>query len=311
MKYLYGPVPSRRLGISLGIDLIPYKICSFNCIYCECGETTKLSVDRKEFKPVNEIINELDEYLKEKPELDYITFSGSGEPTLYLKLGKIIDFIKDNYPEYKLALLTNSSLLYRRELRKELTNLDLIVPSLDSVIENNFKKINRPHRDISLNRIIESLISLRKEFKGKIFLEIFIVSGINDNEVEFLKLKNIIERINPDLVQLNTLDRPGTEKWVEPAKENTLKKALDIIGKKAEIIGPYIPKRETVKLSHSVKKRIIETISRRPCTIKDISEILNLHVNEVNKYLREIEQEKNLKYKDQNRGKFYFIQKGD
>jgi len=311
MKYLYGPVPSRRLGISLGVDLIPYKICSFNCIYCECGKTTNLSIKRKEFKPVNEIIKELDEYLNEKPELDYITFSGSGEPTLYLHLGQIINFIKNNYSNYKLALLTNSSLLYNPNLRNELTKLDLIVPSLDSVIENNYKKINRPHNDISLDKIINGLISLRKEFDGKILLEIFIIPGINDTDDEFVGFKNIIDKIKPDRVQLNTLDRPGTEKWVEPADEKILKKAIDIIGKKAEIIGPYTPEKKTVKLSHSVKKRIIETITRRPCTIKDLSEILNLHVNEVNKYLREIDQENNVQFKEQKRGKFYFMVKED
>ncbi|MGM0446197.1 MAG: radical SAM protein [Bacillota bacterium] len=309
MKYLYGPVPSRRLGVSLGIDLIPYKICSFNCIYCECGKTTDLSIERKEFKPVENIIQELDEYLKEKPELDYITFSGSGEPTLYLHLGKIINFIKEKYPEYKLALLTNSSLLSNVNLRNELKELDLIIPSLDSVIEENYKKINQPHKDITLNKIIESLIALRKEFKGKIYLEIFVVPGINDNEDEFKKFKSIIEEINPDRIQLNTLDRPGTENWVEAADEKTLEKAVEIIGKRAEFIGPYIPEKANIKLSHSVKNRIIDIISRRPCTVKDLSEILNLHVNEVNKYLREIDQEINIQTKDEKRGKFYFIVK--
>ena len=191
MKYLYGPVPSRRLGLSLGIDLIPYKICSFNCIYCECGATTDLSIERKEFKPVDEIIEELDEYLEQGPELDYITFSGSGEPTLYLHMDKIIDFLKDNYPQYNTALLTNSSLLSNKEIRKEINKLDLIVPSLDSVFEDNFRKINRPHADIKLEDIIDGLIELRKEFDGQIFLEFFIVPGINDNEKEFQRIKEL------------------------------------------------------------------------------------------------------------------------
>ena len=309
MKYLYGPVPSRRLGLSLGIDLIPYKICSFNCIYCECGATTDLSIERKEFKPVDEIIKELDEYLQQDPELDYITFSGSGEPTLYLHIGKIIDFLKDNYPQYNTALLTNSSLLSNKEMRKEINKLDLIVPSLDSVFEDNFQKINRPHADIKLEDIIDGLIELRKEFDGQIFLEVFIVPGINDNEKEFQRLKEIVEKINPDKVQLNTLDRPGTEDWVEPASEEQLKKAVDIIGKKAEIIGRYSPKKKTKVMSHAVKKRIIETIRVRPCTVRDLSEILDLHVNEVNKYLRELDREYDIKMKEQDRGRFYFLSK--
>jgi len=309
VEYLYGPVPSRRLGLSLGIDLIPYKICSFDCIYCECGSTTNLSNKREEFKPVDKIIEELDQYLKDKPELDYITFSGSGEPTLYLHIGKIVDFLNENYPEYDTALLTNSSLLSQKEVRDEIKNLDLIVPSLDSVIEDNYQKINRPHPDIKLKDIIDGLIKLRKEFQGKIYLEIFIIPGINDTKREYQKFNEIIKKIKPDRVQLNTLDRPGTEDWVEPASEEELKRAVDIIGKKAEIIGKYAPTKKQSGISHAVKKRIIETITVRPCTVRDLAEILNLHVNEVNKYLREIDKEYNIKTKEQKRGRFYFLSK--
>lgn len=311
MKYLYGPVPSRRLGLSLGIDLIPYKICSFNCIYCECGETTKLTIKRKEFKPVGSIIKELDEYLKDEPKLDYITFSGSGEPTLYSHLGKIVKFLNRNYPQYKTALLTNSSLLSDKNLREEIIDLDLISPSLDSVIEKNYKKINRPDKNVKLIDIIEGLIDLRKEFEGKIFLEVFIVPDINDTEEEFNKFKKIIEKINPNRVQLNTLDRPGTVDWIKPAKEEVLKKAVDIIGKRAEIIGKYSPTKKQQGISRAVKKRIIETIRVRPCTVRDLGDILNLHVNEVNKYLRELDKEYNIKIKEEKRGRFFYLSKED
>lgn len=307
MKYLYGPVPSRRLGLSLGIDLIPYKVCSFNCIYCECGETTNLTQKRKEFKPVDSIIEELNDYLSVNPELDYITFSGSGEPTLYKYIGKIIDFLKDNYPEYDLALLTNSSLLTDKQVKKEIKKLDLIVPSLDSVIEKNFQKINRPHEDIKLDEIIDGLIEFRKEFDGKMYLEVFIVPGINDTLEEFKKLNKIIEKIKPDRVQLNTLDRPGTVDWIEPASEETLKKAAEIIGKKAEIIGLYSSDTVKKSIDSNLKDEIIETIRRRPCTVKDLSNILGLHVNEVNKYLRELDKDYDLKTTNEKRGSFYFL----
>ncbi|MFO7814231.1 MAG: radical SAM protein [Halanaerobiales bacterium] len=307
MKYLYGPVPSRRLGVSLGIDLIPYKICSFNCIYCECGETTNLTNKREEFKPVDLIIEELDEYLKKKPELDYITFSGSGEPTLYKAMGKIIDYLKENYSEYNLALLTNSSLLIDKKVRNEIKDIDLIVPSLDSVLEENFEKINRPHKDIQLNQIIDGLIEFSKVYDGKMYLEVFIVPGINDTNEEFKKLKNIIEKIQPNRVQFNTLDRPGTEEWVEPASEEKLKEALDIIGKKAEIIGRYDSDTDKKSIDRTVKEKIIDIIKRRPCTVRDLSNIFDLHVNEVNKYLRELDKEHDLKIKNEKRGRFYFF----
>lgn len=307
MKYLYGPVPSRRLGLSLGIDLIPYKICSFNCIYCECGETTNLTKQRKEFIPVNLIIDELDNYLSTDPELDYITFSGSGEPTLYKHIGKIINFLKENYSEYDLALLTNSSLLTEKQVRKEIKRVDLIVPSLDSGIVQTFQRINRPHKDIHLNEIIDSLIEFRKKFDGKIYLEVFIIPGINNTTEEFERLNDIIEEIKPDRVQLNTLDRPGTVDWIEPASEAVLKKAAEIIGKRAEIIGRYSSNTKKTSIDRSVKDEIIETIKRRPCTVKDLSNMLRLHVNEINKYLREIDKEYDLTITNEKRGRFYFL----
>ncbi len=207
-KHLYGPVNSRRLGLSLGVDLFPYNICSLDCIYCECGATKELTLERKEYVDTEEILKELSNYLKEKPELDYITFSGSGEPTLHSNLGKILKFIKNNFPQYKTALLTNSTLL-KREVREEIKDFDLIVPSLDGVSVEAFAKIDRPHLDIDIKEVIENIISLRKEQKGKMWLEIFLVPGINDNKGELQLFKNTIKKINPEKVQLNTLDRPG------------------------------------------------------------------------------------------------------
>lgn len=159
-KYIFGPVPSRRLGSSLGIDLIPYKTCSLNCVYCECGKTTDLTFERKEYVPTERVIEELDDYLKTEPELDYITFSGSGEPTLHNGIGEIIKFLKENYPQYQLALLTNSTLLNDEKLQDEIKKLDLIVPSLDAVSEDVFQKINRPVEGLSAQKIVQGLINL-------------------------------------------------------------------------------------------------------------------------------------------------------
>ncbi len=308
MNYLYGPVPSRRLGVSLGIDLIPHKICSFNCIYCECGPTTKLTIKRDEFKPVNLVIEELNNYLKDKPKLDYITFSGSGEPTLYKKIGTIIDFLQKDYPDYQIALLTNSSLLHKKKVRNQIKKVDLISPSLDSVIKRNFETINRPHSKIKLSQIIEGLIELRKEFDGKIFLEIFIVPNINDSKEELYKFHDIIKEIKPDLVQLNTLDRPGAEDWCTPASKSSLEDTVNIIGKEAEIIGPYLPKKRNT-IQPTLKESIISTLKRRPCTVKDLSNIFDLHVNEINRYLRQLEKNYNIKGKEGKRGKFYYLTK--
>lgn len=307
-KHLFGPVPSRRLGLSLGIDPIPYKTCSFDCVYCECGATTKLTDTRKEYIHVDEIISELDSFLSTNPTLDYITFSGSGEPTLNIGIGKIISFIKQKYPLYKIAVLTNSSLFSDTEVRKELLLADVIMPSLDAISEYTFKKINRPAAGIKIRDILQGLIDFRKEFTGKIWLEIFIIPGINDSDEEIGKFQAVLTEIKPDLIQLNSLDRPGTENWVIPADKKTLLK----IKKKFEdlpvvTISNY-QKRENVKSYNlQIEDAILSTISRRPCTADDLSEILDIHIAELNKYLDTLHEKGKIDAVKKPRGVFFRV----
>ena len=157
MKYknLFGPVPSRRLGISLGVDLVPHKVCTFNCIYCEVGKTTKLTLERDEYIPFEDIKKELDDYLSRDPKLDFITFSGNGEPTLNSRIGDVIRYIKRDYPKYKLALITNGTLLYDPGVRKEVMDVDVLLPSLDAVSDIPYKKINRPVHGLNIDKITQ------------------------------------------------------------------------------------------------------------------------------------------------------------
>ena len=169
-KHLFGPVPSRRLGVSLGIDLVPHKTCTLDCVYCECGKTTNRTFERREYAPLDEILEELKNYMNENSEIDYITFSGSGEPTLHSGIGEIINFLKHNYPQYKVAVLTNGTLFYGKKLRDEVKSADLIIPSLDAASCEIFNKINRPYEKLNLDKIINGLIALRKEFSGEIYV---------------------------------------------------------------------------------------------------------------------------------------------
>jgi wyosine [tRNA(Phe)-imidazoG37] synthetase (radical SAM superfamily) len=182
-KHLFGPVPSRRLGMSLGVDLIPKKVCSLNCVYCEVGKTTNLTLERKEYVSVEAVKAELKHYFNHNSFAvpDYITFSGSGEPTLNIYLGEILQFIKENKPDIPIAVLTNGTLLYKEEVRKSLLQADVVLPSLDAATEPVFKKINRPVKDLNISECIQGLIEFRKEFSNKIWLEIFILPGYNDN----------------------------------------------------------------------------------------------------------------------------------
>ncbi len=222
MKYVFGPVKSRRLGVSLGIDIIPYKLCSFNCVYCECGATTHLTTEVKEYIPADSIIRELDSVLSKSPELDVVTFSGSGEPTLNSGIGRIINHLKTDYPQYKIAVLTNSTTMHIAEVRRSIIHADLIVPSLDAVSDEVFNRIMKPAPGVNSSDVIEGLVSLRREFKGEICLEIFIIEGVNDTTAELKLLKEASEKISPDEIHLNSLDRPGTEKWVKPVSSERM-----------------------------------------------------------------------------------------
>lgn len=284
-KYLFGPVPSRRLGISLGVDLVPHKTCSLNCIYCECGKTTNLTIERKAYAPTEIVLTELKTFLSPKPKLDYITFSGSGEPTLHSGIGQIATFLKTNFPDYKIALLSNGTLFYQPGLIEEVQAVDLILPSLDAASELIFKKLNRPFHELKIDKIIDGLIQLRKNFSGQIWLEVFIVPGLNDTEYEIAQLKSTIQRINPDRVQLNTLDRPGTVAWVKPATKKSLEMIAKKLNRNTEIIANFQQREQVASYSADVESSILQTIKRRPSTVDDLSTTLGLHPNEINKYI--------------------------
>ncbi|MDD3626711.1 MAG: radical SAM protein [bacterium] len=307
MKYLFGPVPSRRLGISLGIDLVPYKTCSLDCIYCECGETTRKTVIRRAYVPFDQVIKEIKIFLKSKPYLDYITFSGSGEPTLNSDIGKIVRFLKKNYPQYKIAVLTNGTLLYRRAVRKDLMNADLVIPSFDAASKKIFQKINRPHPGITLEKMILGLQKFKQEFKGKIWVEVFVAKSINDSQAEINKIKKVLDKINPERIQFNTLDRPGTIPTLKPVSETELKKIIIQIPN-AEVIAKCPDKSKFYgETSKNIDEVILRLISRRPVTIQDLHIILNIRITEINKHIRVLKQQNKIIEKNGKRGTFFSL----
>lgn len=305
-KYVFGPVPSRRLGMSLGVDLVPKKVCSLDCVYCEVGKTTKLTLDRKEYIKFDRIKEELTHYFENNPDPDYITFSGSGEPTLNIYIGKVLQFIKKNRPDIPVAVLTNGTMLFDKNVRDEIKDADVVLPSLDAATEEVFKKINRPPEDLKLERYIEGLVEFRKEFKGKIWLEIFILPGYNNDKNELEELKKAILRIKPNSVQLNTLDRPGTVSNLKSATKEELKSIVEFWGlDNVEIIASAPERKNIQSYRDDIETAIIETIARRPCTLDDLSKILGMHINEINKYLDVLEQDNKIETVVQERGVFY------
>lgn len=306
-KHIFGPVPSRRLGISLGIDLVPKKVCSLNCVYCEVGKTTVLTTKRDEYVAYNSIRNELMDYFESNnPDPEYITFSGYGEPTLHSRISDITKLIRAHRPNIPIAVLTNGTLLSQPDVRNSLLDTDIVLPSLDAADDSIFRKINRPEKSIHSNNCIQGLVDFRKEYKGKIYLEVFILPGYNDDDVHLKHLKRAITKIQPDKVQLNTLDRPGVLNNIHPATEEDLKRVMEIIGlDNIEIISKVQKRKELLSYRKDAEATILETIARRPCTLDDLATILGLHVNEINKYLDVLNKENKIESIEQERGCFY------
>jgi len=283
-QYIFGPVPSRRLGRSLGIDLVPFKTCTYDCIYCQLGRTTNKTVQRKEWLPLKEIISQLKEKLYLKP--DYITLSGSGEPTLFSKCDELICKIKE-FTNIPVAVLTNGSLLWISEVRRSLVEAALVIPSLDAGNDRLFQYVNRPHPDISFGKMLEGLVNFREEYKGKYWLEVFLLAGVTTPEVEIKRLKTCISSIQPDKVQVNTVTRPPAEHFAEPASQKQLEAIAKQLYKNAEVIADYhgVHKRQDF---HTQREDVLTLLKRRPCSVEDIATGLGLHRNEVVKYVEEL-----------------------
>lgn len=289
MKYLFGPVPSRRLGFSLGLDLIPPKTCSLNCIYCEVGRTTHLTRVRREYYPTAAIIAEISQYLRRATRLpDYITLAGSGEPTLHSGLGEIIGAVK-GLTRIPVAVLTNGTLLSDTQVRREIQTADVILPSLDTVSPTTFQRINRPVPGLSLDEHLAGLEALREEFRGQIWLEILLLRDLNDTPKELAGLRQAIGRLRPNRVQLNTAVRPVAESAARPLNLAQMTAAVERLGPGVEIIVDFSAEdKGRMPLSDD---DFLETLARRPLTAQDLAALLGLPRERVLERLERLERQ--------------------
>jgi len=311
-NHLFGPVPSRRLGMSLGVDLIPHKICSLNCVYCECGRSTNLTSERKEYIPVEDVFRELNGFFKNNPDPEYITFSGAGEPTLHSHIGEVLGFLKKLRPRIPVAVLTNGSLFSDPAVRKELMQADLVLPSLDAATDSAFRKINRPVPNITIEAYVQGLIDFRNEYEGEIWMEVMILPGYNDDQDNIQALKEALLKIKPHRIQLNTLDRPGAVAGLRAATGIELERiAAQMEMEHVEIIASPKDRQDVKSYRTDVESAILETISRRPCTMEDLEKILGIHINEINKYLGVLEESGSIETSMQERGIFYQLLKNE
>jgi wyosine [tRNA(Phe)-imidazoG37] synthetase (radical SAM superfamily) len=282
-KYLFGPVPSRRLGLSLGVDIVPFKRCSLNCVYCQLGETDQTTVERKEYVAIEPVLAELKKKLADGLEADFITLSGSGEPTLNSRLGELIEEIK-KITTIPVAVITNGSLLFRADVRADCAKADLVVPSLDAADQAVFERINRPNPDISIEKLVSGLVEFRKEYAGVIWLEIFMVEGVNTTNEHIEKFKNIIKKIHPDKIQLNTAVRPTAVSALEKVSAEKMQKIAEQIGENCCVVADYSAATRGKHLERAAED-VLAMLKRRPCCLDDICSGLSIHRNEAIKYI--------------------------
>jgi len=211
-KYLFGPVPSRRLGLSLGVDVVPFKVCTLDCIYCQLAKTTHRTIERKDYVPVESVLAELKDNLAQAIKADFITISGSGEPTLNSRLGELIDGIK-KLTSIPVAILTNGTLLYRQDVRADCCCADVVLPSLDAADEQTFQKINRPHPELSIKKLIEGLCTFRDEYAGQIALEVFLIDGFNTDTEQIAKIKDGVKASLVDQAARRIIENKGWGKY--------------------------------------------------------------------------------------------------
>ncbi|MBN2043554.1 MAG: radical SAM protein [Anaerolineales bacterium] len=274
MQYVFGPVPSRRLGQSLGIDTIPLKTCNWNCVYCQLGRTKPLCNQRKDYIPIHEILAQIKTALKRHTagEIDWITFVGSGEPTLHAGIGYLIKEVRSltNIP---VAVITNGSLLFLKSVRDALRQADAVLPGLDAGTPELYKKLNRPHPDITFDRYIGGLVEFRQEYRGKLWVEVMLVKDLNDTAKALERIACQIEKIRPDKIHIGLPTRPPAEKWVFPPTEEGVLRAIEILGNVAEVASPLEGKFD-IREADNIVDAILAIIIRHPMSEEQLLESL-------------------------------------
>lgn len=283
MAYVFGPVPSRRLGLSLGVDLIRCKTCTYDCLYCQVGRTTDRTMEVKAHVPLEEVLHELGEKL-EKTQPDTVTLAGSGEPTLHSQIDRVIAFVKEK-TDTRVAVLTNGSLLWMQEVRRRVLEADILMPTLTTAFDKTFRAIHRAHEALSLPRIIEGLIRLRESYGGQLNLEVFLLRGFNDSDREVEALGEVIGRILPDRIQINTVARPPADGGAVPLDRERMEEIKNLFGPRAEIIADVSLKGGYGK-QESLGAAVMEMVRRRPLRSADVAHALNISMNETEKLIQ-------------------------
>lgn len=280
-NYLFGPVPSRRFGRSLGVDLVPRKTCSFDCVFCQVGRGEDLTLKRDEWVSTEAVIEELEDWITRGVPADYITLSGSGEPTLHSRFGEVLDFANAKTP-FKSALLTNGTLLGDPEVRKAAAKASVVKMSLSAWDQRSFELINRPHPDLKFENYVSGERRFRAEYSGELWLEVFAVAGINASESQMKKIAGIVKSIKPDRIHLNTAVRPPSERSVRAVPREELERLAAVFDPPAEMVAEFKGEAARDRLNEA---DLMAVLRRRPCTMVQLAQVTGANVNEVSKYI--------------------------
>ncbi|MDD5205684.1 MAG: radical SAM protein [Desulfobacterales bacterium] len=302
-QYLFGPVPSRRLGRSLGLDLTPYKTCTQDCVFCQIGRTTNKTLIRKEYVPTSGVIAELDDWLKTGGKADHITLSGSGEPTLHSRFGEVLAHIRAN-SAIPSVLLTNGTLLNHPEVREAAAFADIVKVSLSTWDQSSYGWVNRPHPDLDFKQSIAGQKAFRDEYKGRLWIEVFLIAGMNSIPSDVAKIATLADLLRPDQVHLNTACRPPAEDFVAPLPIERMEPLCNLFRPPAECIADY--KEDGCIEMQATQEAIISMLKRRPCTARDIAGAFAMHINEAPKYLERLLQEGRIRVKRTRKSLYYW-----
>jgi wyosine [tRNA(Phe)-imidazoG37] synthetase (radical SAM superfamily) len=277
-SYLFGPVPSRRLGRSLGIDLVPFKTCSLNCLFCQLGESPATTLTRAEYIPLDDVLKEIDIWLRDDGQADILTLSGSGEPTLHNRFGQVLQHIKA-VSSLPTALLTNGTLLDRAEVRDAAACADIVKATLSSWDQSSFQRIHRPHNDLSFQNVVNGQRTFAEGFSGRLLVEVFLLPGINDSLEQVRRIAALVQDLQPYRVQLNTAVRPPADDSVRPVPLERLRELATVFEPAAEIIASFrTAEHETESLD---PERLLNLLHRRPCTVEDMSAVFNVSPQQI------------------------------
>jgi len=303
-NYLFGPVPSRRFGRSLGVDLTPYKTCSMDCIFCQLGRTTEKTVARKEYVPTDIVLSELKDWLNKDGRADYITLSGSGEPTLHSRFGEVLEFIRSN-SKIPAVLLSNGTMLNLPEVRDAAACANIVKVSLSSWDQVSYEWVNRPHPQLRFDHLIKGQKDFRAQFKGQVWMEIFLIAGTNSTPANVRKIADLAKEIGPDRIQLNTAVRPPSEDYATPLSEKRMEALTDLFHPTAEIIAEF--KAKHANHVQANQEMIFSMLQRRPCTADQIADVFDMHLNEVSKYLGKLIRTGQIRSELKKRAVYYLV----